>query len=70
MSKDIRQLIKAEARRMHAKLKGEGIDKSHSHCLEILSNLLGFKNWNVLSALIDQDPERIRKLMDEKMESV
>ena len=46
------------------KLKQGNPGSKHSHCLEIISRMLGFRSWNVVSALCKTQPERIELLLN------
>lgn len=64
MSADLRKRFKAEAkiwRVLHRKATGE--DFIHGHCLEVISQLYGFKDWNELNAMIKTDPNRLWALV-------
>jgi len=44
------QTLKAQAKRLRAKLENEGNVISHSVSLELVAHQLGYKDWNVLHA--------------------
>lgn len=49
--------LKAEAKLLRLKLGKEKVS-SHGHALEILSAMYGFKDWNTMSAIAKNEPER------------
>lgn len=51
---------------MAVKLRKENPKIKHGHALHIVSVALGFRDWNVLSALLKTDPQRIEKLIEGK----
>lgn len=59
---DIRSRIKAAAVMLRQALSEKGEEISHSQALHRLSKMMGFKNWHVLSALANTEPERISEL--------
>lgn len=48
--------VKAQAKRMRAKLREQGQDISHSQALEIMAHQLGKKDWNTLFASFGNQP--------------
>ncbi len=50
--------LKLQARRMRDYLAEKNITISHSNALEVLAKQHGFKDWNVLTAPLQQSPER------------
>lgn len=48
-------VLKAQARRLRAKLEQDGTSITHSKSLELLAELNGLKNWNVLCAAATDD---------------
>jgi uncharacterized protein len=49
---------KAMAQTLREVLKPKSISLTHSECLELVAKMLGFHDWNVLSAHIQSSPER------------
>lgn len=61
---DVILVLKNEAKAFRIKYKeAYGEDKSHTKCLEYISRLYGFKDWNTLRAIAESDPSRIRQLL-------
>lgn len=58
-----RERVKALAK----SLKIENPDLKHGQCLDAISRKLGFKNWNVLSAKINEEPNVVEKLLNDRM---
>ena len=58
--------LRARIKAMAVRLKAENPAIKHSHALHVISKALGFRGWNVLSALINTDPERIEALLKER----
>jgi hypothetical protein len=48
-------VIKAQASTIKTFLKEKEINISHGSCLHLLSNINGFKNWNVFKAFLDEN---------------
>lgn len=51
-----RAALKAQARRLRAKLAETGQALSHSAALEVIAHQWGARDWNTLSALADEVP--------------
>lgn len=65
----LRKRVKDEAKAIRARLKEEtGIDKSHGHCLNVVSVLYGYRDWNTLSALINREPDEVEARMNKVAE--
>jgi len=50
---------KAMAQTLREALKPKSISLTHSECLELVAKMLGFHDWNVLSAHIQSNPEKV-----------
>ena len=59
--------IKSFAKNLKAVLSDYKLDLKHSHCLEILSKTLGYKDWNTLSAKLNgaSQSQTEERLVDE-----
>jgi hypothetical protein len=44
--------IKSTAKLLKVELKKYGVTVNHTQCLQIVSMLLGYKNWHVASAML------------------
>lgn len=44
--------IKSTAKLLKVELKKYGVTVNHTQCLQIVSMLLGYKNWHVASAIL------------------
>ncbi|PHR91803.1 MAG: hypothetical protein COA69_11555 [Robiginitomaculum sp.] len=49
-----RMVIKAQAKRLRAKLRADGTPISHSKTLEMLAHQHGFKDWNSFNATLQK----------------
>lgn len=63
---ELRKCVKDEARALGATLKAEGNPRKHGQCLDLIAKSYGFRDWNTLSALINTEPERVRKVLAQK----
>lgn len=48
--------IKAQARRLRARLQADGQSIGHSRSLELIAHQYGFRDWNTLHAAVDHRP--------------
>jgi len=56
--------IKQMAKRLRAKLDGEGTPVTHSKSLELIAHQHGYRDWNALSAAVGKDEQRERSVGD------
>lgn len=60
---DVRIVVKDLAKRFRAE---DPTIENHGNALKAVANKLGFKDWNVLSAICNTDPTRVLNLLAQK----
>jgi hypothetical protein len=60
------QNIKKSAKSLNEILKKENLTITHSHALEIISQAMGFKDWNTHSAILKKQHQSIKQDVDIK----
>lgn len=59
--------LKAQARRLRARLKADGQPVGHSRSLELVAHQYGFKDWNTLHAAVGNRPPPCPVMMGQKV---
>jgi len=61
--------VKAHATILRDVLSGMGHEVKHSHCLEVISNIEGYPDWNTHTAELNRNRERAEQYLDEVLEA-
>lgn len=61
--------VKVYASRLRDVLSGMGHEIKYSHCLEVVSNIEGYPDWNTHAAQLNKNHERAEQYLDEVLES-
>lgn len=61
--------VKSHAAKLREALAGLGHQLKHSQCLEAISQLEGYPDWNTQTAEINRNQERAEQFLDEMIEA-
>lgn len=61
--------VKANASKLRHVLAKRGHELKHSHCLEVISKIEGFTDWNTHTTKLNKNQQRAELFLDEMLEA-